>query len=73
MLSAEKSVSWVDPLVGCGCVTSSPLAWNFFFSGDVGGFDVGSKFSWQVLAALDYEICRSKTVVWSAMARIQGA
>ena len=24
--------------------------------GDVGGFDVGSKFSWQVLGALDYEI-----------------
>jgi hypothetical protein len=33
----------------------------------VGGFDVGSKFSWQVLAALDYEFCRSKTVTWSAM------
>jgi len=36
-------------------------------SGDVGGFDVGSKFSWQVLAALDYEICRSRTVTWNAM------
>jgi hypothetical protein len=35
--------------------------------GDVGGFDVGSKFSWQVLGALDYEICRSRTVTWSGM------
>ncbi len=40
---------------------------NFVLSGDVGGFDVGSKFSWQVLGALDYEFCRSKNIVWSGM------
>ena len=39
VLSAEKSVSWFDPLVG--------LRLRFVVSGDVGGFDVGSKFSWQ--------------------------
>ena len=33
----------------------------------VGGFDVGSKSSWQALAALDYEFCRSKNVAWSGM------
>jgi hypothetical protein len=42
-------------------------AWNFVLSGDVGGFDVGSKFSWQVLALLEHEFCRSRTVTWSAM------
>jgi hypothetical protein len=36
-------------------------------SGDVGGFDVGSKFSWQALAALDYEFKRTKNVSWSGM------
>jgi hypothetical protein len=36
-------------------------------SGDVGGFGVGSKFSWQALALLEHEIYRSKTATWSAM------
>ena len=42
-------------------------AWNLAISVNVGGFDVGSRFSWQVLAALDYEFCRSKNVTWSGM------
>jgi hypothetical protein len=67
VLSAEKSVSWVDPLVGARLRHQFAPAWNFVVSGDVGGFGAGSKFSWQVLAALDYEICRSRTVTWSAM------
>jgi hypothetical protein len=67
VLSAEKSVSWVDPLVGVRLRHQFAPAWNFVVSGDVGGFGAGSKFSWQVLAALDYEICRSRTVAWSAM------
>jgi hypothetical protein len=67
VLSAEKSVSWVDPLVFARLRHQFTPGLNFFVSGDVGGFDVGSKFSWQVLAALDYEFCRSRTVTWSAM------
>jgi hypothetical protein len=67
VLSAEKSVSWVDPLVFARLRHRFAPGLNFFVSGDVGGFDVGSKFSWQVLAALDYEFCRSRTVTWSAM------
>jgi hypothetical protein len=67
VLSAAKSVDWVDPLVGIRLRHQFAPTWNLAISGDVGGFDVGSKFSWQVLAALDYEICRSKTVTWSGM------
>jgi hypothetical protein len=67
VLTADKSVSWVDPLVGIRLRHQFAPAWNLAISGDVGGFDVGSKFSWQVLAALDYEFCRSKTVTWSGM------
>jgi hypothetical protein len=36
-------------------------------SGDVGGFGVGSKFSWQALAALNYEFAKTKNVAWSGM------
>ena len=66
-------MSWFDPLVGARIRHQFAPAWNFVLSGDVGGFGVGSKFSWQALALLEHEICRSKTAVWSAMARIQGA
>jgi len=67
VLTADKSVSWVDPLIGIRLRHQFAPAWNLAISGDVGGFDVGSKFSWQVLAALDYEFCRSKNVTWSGM------
>jgi len=67
VLSAEKSVSWFDPLVGARLRHRFAPTWNFVLSGDVGGFGVGSKFSWEALALLEHEICRSKTVTWSAM------
>jgi len=35
--------------------------------GDVGGFGVGSKFSWQALAALNYDFCVRTNVTWSGM------
>jgi hypothetical protein len=44
VLSAEKSVSWFDPLVGARLRHQFAPGLNFFVSGDVGGFDVGSKF-----------------------------
>src|SRR5262249_61316881 len=49
VVSAEKSVSWFDPLVGARIRHQFAPTWNFALSGDVGGFDVGSKFSWQGL------------------------
>src|SRR5262245_19220412 len=67
VLSAEKSVSWFDPLVGVRLRHQFAPTWNFALSGDVGGFDVGSRFSWQVLAVLEHEIHRSRNVTWSGM------
>ena len=66
-LSATKSVSWFDPLVGARISHQFAPTWNFVLSGDVGGFGVGSKFSWQALALLEHEIYRSKIATWSAM------
>jgi len=67
VVSAEKSVSWFDPVVGARIRHQFAPTWDFVLSGDVGGFGAGSKFSWQVLALLEHEICRSSTVTWSAM------
>lgn len=67
-LSAKADVSWFDPVIGARLRHQFAPAWNVVVGGDVGGFGVGSKFSWQVLAALDYEFYRSKSVSWSGMA-----
>ena len=66
-LSATGDVSWVDPIIGGRLRHQFAPGWNLVVSGDVGGFDVGSKFSWQALAALDYEFSRTKNVSWSGM------
>src|SRR5262249_15967757 len=49
VVSAEKSVSWFDPLVGARIRHQFAPTWNFALSGDVGGVCLGSKFSWQGL------------------------
>jgi hypothetical protein len=66
-LSASSTVAWVDPLVGLRLRHQFAPGWNFTTSGDIGGFGVGSKFSWQVLAALNYDFCVRKSVTWSGM------
>src|SRR5262249_36099192 len=67
VLSAEKEVAWVDPLVGARIRHQFAPTWNAVISGDVGGFGAGSKFSWQALALVEHEICRSRAITWSAM------
>ncbi|HET7383374.1 MAG TPA: hypothetical protein VFJ59_12425, partial [Pseudolabrys sp.] len=66
-LSASDSVSWVDPLVGLRFRHQFAPGVNFVASGDVGGFGVGSKFSWQALAALNYDFCVRNNITWSGM------
>jgi hypothetical protein len=66
-VSAEGNVSWVDPVVGARLRHNFMPGLDLVVSGDVGGFGAGSKFSWQALAALDYEFKRTKDVSWSAM------
>ncbi|HXX08627.1 MAG TPA: hypothetical protein VEJ43_11245 [Pseudolabrys sp.] len=67
VLTATKSVGWFDPLVGIRLRHQFAPGVNFVASGDVGGFGVGSKFSWQALAALNYDFCVRNNVTWSGM------
>jgi hypothetical protein len=66
-LSASQSVSWADPLVGLRLRHQFAPGLNFVASGDVGGFGVGSQFSWQALAAINYDFCVRNNVIWSGM------
>jgi hypothetical protein len=66
-VSASGDVSWVDPVVGARLRHQFAPGWDLVVSGDVGGFGVGSKFSWQAIGALDFDFLRSKDVTWSGM------
>jgi hypothetical protein len=50
------SVDWVDPLVGLRIRHKLAPGQELLLRGDIGGFDVGSQFSWNVLAAYSWEI-----------------
>lgn len=66
-LSGKGTVNWVDPVVGARLRHQFFPGLNLDVSGDVGGFGAASKFSWQAIAALDYDFMRSKNVTWSGM------
>lgn len=53
--TASESASWVDPMLGL--LYSAPFAddWHFGLRGDVGGFGIGSQFSYQVLASVRWQ------------------
>ena len=54
-VSAEKTIDWWDPLVGMRLRYQPARGQELIVKGDVGGFDVGSKFTWQALAAYSFE------------------
>lgn len=54
-ISAEKTIDWWDPLVGLRLRYQPARGQEIIVKGDVGGFDVGSKFTWQTLAAYSFE------------------
>lgn len=70
--TAERraSESWWDPYIGLR--TQLPLAdrWSVVAYADIGGFGVGSDFTWQALLGVNYEF--SKAIVGKAGYRMLG-
>ena len=50
------SETWVDPLIGGRVRFAITDHWFATALADVGGFDVGSDFTWQVFASLGYQL-----------------
>jgi hypothetical protein len=55
--SAEKD--WVDPYIGVRAQRPIAERWTFVGYADVGGFGVGSDFTWQLAVGFDYEFSKS--------------
>ena len=50
-IARSGSVDWVDPVVGGRIRYNLVPGQDFILRGDVGGFGVGSQFTWNALAA----------------------
>ena len=57
VIARSGSVDWVDPFIGARLRQQMAPGQNLTLRGDVGGFDVGSEFSWQVIATYDFQLC----------------
>jgi hypothetical protein len=55
-VKVELDESWGDPYVGARAFLYLSDRWGLQVRGDVGGFDVGSKFAWQALGVVSYRI-----------------
>lgn len=60
---AELNVSagddWIDPFVGLRYHGPINDKWSLLVRGDVGGFDIGSKFAWRFNAGVTYKISQN--------------
>jgi hypothetical protein len=53
-ISAHQTRDWVDPIVGTRVIIDLSPRWQLLMSGDVGGFGVGSDFSWNLVGVVGY-------------------
>lgn len=54
--SASSSSNWVDPLVAARGHLRLSENWSLTAYGDVGGFDTGSRLTWQAMGSVDWRI-----------------
>lgn len=66
-VAKSGDVTWVDPIVGLRLRHQFAPGSELTLSGDVGGFGVGSQFSWQALGAYRWTFARTQSAIWSAM------
>lgn len=52
--NADGSQEWVDPIIGARSILTLTEDIDFTLRGDVGGFGIGSEFTWQLASNLSY-------------------
>jgi len=66
-IARSGDVDWVDPLVGFRIRHQMTPGSELVFRADVGGFDVGSTISWNVLAAYGWDVAVRDGVTYSGV------
>jgi opacity protein-like surface antigen len=50
----RQTEMWVDPTLGARLGLKLGGPWSLTLAGDIGGFGVGSRFSWQAMSTVNY-------------------
>lgn len=66
-ISRSGAVDWLDPLIGARVRYGVAPGHDLFLRGDVGGFGVGSKFSWQAIGGYSFDFAVRNSVTWSGI------
>ena len=66
-VAGSGDVTWADPLVGLRLRHQFTPGQQLVVSGDVGGFGVGSRFSWQGIGAYSFDFAKTQSATWSGM------
>jgi len=52
----SRDKNWVDPIVGGRVVRPFKKVWAATIRGDIGGFSIGSEFSWNLVIGVGYRV-----------------
>jgi hypothetical protein len=66
-IARSGSVDWIDPLVGVRLRHQLAPGQDLVLRGDIGGFDVGSEFSWNLLGAYSWQIAARNGVTYAGI------
>jgi hypothetical protein len=66
-IARSGSVDWVDPLIGLRVRHQLAPGQELVLRGDIGGFDVGSEFSWNLMAAYSWQFAVRDGVTYSGL------
>ena len=67
VIAKSPDIDWVDPLIGARIRHEFAPGQELMVRGDVGGFDVGSRFSWQAIGAYNFQFAKTQYGTWSGM------
>lgn len=67
LVARSGAVSWVDPYVGLRVRHKLAPNQDLTLEGDIGGFGVGSRISWQALGTYKYQFATTGSVAWSGV------
>ena len=51
----DGSKDWLDPLIGARWLWGFSDGWSLIARGDIGGFGIGSEFSWQAVGLVEWQ------------------
>ncbi|WP_311925083.1 hypothetical protein [Microvirga sp. 3-52] len=66
-LVRSGSVNWLDPMIGARVRYTVAPGHELLLRGDIGGFGVGSDFSWQAIGAYGFELGTYQGITFSGM------